>query len=141
MDFATVFADPRVLRPQSEQAIDGYIPVAMSVRFSVDWRPNHGFTTSDSTLQTTTCEREDLPDLMNHIVIDMLEHVGETDEIFVRILLARGVHVVDIAPCRSKEVIHHVGLHMVVHGGVDTAKSPVPRFAPCARPIFVGQDS
>ena len=67
-----------------------------------------------------------LPDLMGPITVDILEHVFELKEELVRILLAGGIHVVDFAAMRSEEIIHLFRLHMVVHGGVEVVKSPVP---------------
>ena len=58
------------------------------------------------------------------IRVGIPEHVGETKEILVCIMLAGDVHVVGIAEVRSEETIRCHWL--VVNGGVDIVKSPVP---------------
>lgn len=95
MDLPAVVTDPSPLESQPEQAMYGYVPMAMLVLnglalqswIHVFWQ--HA--------EENDIAVKHLPDLMGTIAIDILEHVGELKEEFVRILLARGIHVVDFA--------------------------------------------
>jgi hypothetical protein len=79
-----------------------------------------------------------------------LEHVDETKEILMRILLARIIHIV-VTPLRFEESIR---FWMVIHGGVEVVKSSVPTrrllasfksgllaFVFSVRPVLSGQVS
>jgi hypothetical protein len=73
------------------------------------------------------------------MIVDVLEHVDKTNEILVRILLARGTHIVVIASCSSKKIIRHIRFLVALHGSIDIGKSLLTRSGCCVRPVFVCQ--
>lgn len=66
------------------------------------------------------------------MIVNVSEHSGHTEEILVRILLARDIHIVH-------EAVRHTRLLVVLHGDIDIGKSLLPRLALCVRPVLESQ--